>query len=90
MSSVNLDPGYEFTFPRPQNVIVAVADAGQDTGLCLIDYTAGPSTQQTVSHYGRPADECLIHRLEDAAGNVVGLIDTVTNIGAYRIVVDYT
>ncbi len=90
MPSVSLDPGTHFTFPPPQRVILAVADAGQATGTCLLDYTAGPSTQAAVMHYGRPADECLLHPLRDANDNIVGLIDSITNVGAYRFVVDYS
>lgn len=90
MATVNLNPGYQFTFPTPQNVVLLVAEAGQDTGLCQIDYTAGPSSQFVVPHYGRPPVECMVHRHEDAAGNVVGRISTIINIGSYRIIADYT
>lgn len=90
MPTLHLDLAEQVTFNPPQHLVLLIADAGQDTGLCRVEYTNGQSFQYVVQHSGRPGHECMIHRLEDANGNVVGLIDMVVNIGAYEMTVDYS
>lgn len=90
MPMIDLHPGHHHAFAQPKHCIsVLAADAGQDTGQCIVTFSDDSSATYVAPHSGAIANDAMIHRLEYEDGSVA-MISDILNTGAYRILVDFS